>query len=274
MKLKRLFSALCALVLLACILCVPAAAEEKETFVYDLAGVLSDEEASDLNNLARTVSLHHLCGVYIAVFPDMGEYGYRNIEDFAEAVYKQWEFGIGEDLTGIVLVMSMSERDYDLCAYGDGAHYAFTDYGKEVLADKFKDNFRQNDWAGGFADYIEQCDYMLSRAEDGNPIDISGGSSRSSRNMSDRITKSILPGLVVGIIVAFIYCGSLKNKMKSAKIAREASAYIAPRGIWMQAQEDVFTHTTQTRQHIDRDRGSHGGTSVNSGGFSHSSGKF
>jgi hypothetical protein len=45
----------------------------------------------------------------------------------------------------------------------------------------------------------------------------------------------------------------------------------------MQDQQDMFTHTTVTRQHIERDSGSRsggGGTSVNSGGFSHSIGKF
>ena len=80
-----------------------------------------------------------------------------------------------------------------------------------------------------------------------------------------------------GLIIAFIYCAGLKKKMKSAKIAREASAYIAPQGAWMQDQQDMFTHATVTRQHIERDSGSRsggGGTSVNSGGFSHSSGKF
>ena len=65
--------------------------------------------------------------------------------------------------------------------------------------------------------------------------------------------------------------------MKSAKIAREASRYISPQGVWMQDQQDMFTDTPVTRQRIEHDSGSRsggGGTSVNSGAFSHSSGKF
>ena len=274
---RKVFCALSALVLLVCFLCVPAFAEETENFVYDTTGMLSSDEVVQLNEAAKSVSLEHGCGVYIAVFDDMTEYGYNYIESFAEAVYKEWSLGIGEEENGICLVMSMAERDYDLCAYGEVAHTAFTDYGKEALADEFKDNFRRDDWAGGFSDYISECDYMLRRAEQGDPVDVSyGGSYVVQRSFGEKLVKSILPGLVVGVIAAFIYCTSLKTKMKSAKIAREASAYIAPQGIWMQAEEDVFTHTTVTRQRIERDhdRGSHGGTSVNSGGFSHSSGKF
>ena len=74
-----------------------------------------------------------------------------------------------------------------------------------------------------------------------------------------------------------VHPGYAKSKMKNAKIAHEASEYIAPKGIAMHVQDDVFTHSTVTRQRIERDNdrgGGHGGTSVNSGGFSHSSGKF
>ena len=249
---------------------------ETTVFVYDLADLLSDAEERQLNEAAKDVSMRYGCGVYIAVFDDMADYGYHNIESFAEAVYAEWNLGLGADRTCISLVMSMSERDYDLCAHGDFAHTAFTDYGKEVLADEFKDNFRRDDWAGGFSDYIDQCSYMLGRAEQGDPIDVPSGGTRVQIDLKDRLLRNLGPGVIVGIIIAFVYCGILKGKMKSAKIAREASAYIAPSGIRMQAEDDMFTHTTVTRQHIERDhdRGGHGGTSVNSGGFSHSSGKF
>ena len=282
---RKVLCALCAIMILACLICIPACAEETEVFVFDMADMLTQSEVLELNEAAEEVSLQYGCGVYIAVFEDMAEYGYSSIESFAEAVYDQWDLGIGEDRNTIVLVMSMADRDYDLCAHGDIANTAFTDYGKEELADEFKDNFRQDDWAGGFSDYIYQCGYMLGRAAEGDPIDIPygdpyddpyyGGGS-AWRFLPYNFVRHLIPGLIIGIIVAFIYCGILKGKMKSAKIAREASAYIAPLGIRMQAEEDVFTHTTVTREHIERDndRGSHGGTSVNSGGFSHSSGKF
>ena len=282
---RKVFCALCALVLLACLLCVPAFAEETETFVFDNAGILSEDEAAQLNEAAKEISLRYGCGVYIALFEDMADYGYHSIESFAEEVYAQWSLGIGEERNAIILVMSMADRDYDLCAHGDVAHTAFTDYGKEVLArgsrdlgmPGFLDDFRRDDWFNGFKNYVAQCGYMLDCAEKGSPIDIPDYPEPEPRSLTERIGMAAVPGIIIGIIIAFIYCAALKSKMKTAKIAREASRYIAPRGIWMQAEDDMFTHSTVVRQHIERDsgsRGSHGGTSVNSGGFSHSSGKF
>ena len=274
---RKLLCTLAALLLLISVLCAPAAAEETENFVFDMAGILSADDVTALNDAAREVSQRYNCGVYIALFEDMGEYGFSNIEDFAEEIYKQWDLGFGTDRTGIVLTMSMSERDYDLCAHGDAAHYAFTDYGKGSLSDEFLDNFRQDDWAGGFADYVRECEYMLSRAENGDPVDVPGYTPYREPTFLEKMGHSAPIGVIIGVIIAFIYCASLKKKMKSAKIAREASRYISPQGVWMQDQQDMFTHTTVTRQHIERDSGSRsggGGTSVNSGGFSHSSGKF
>lgn len=282
---RKVFCALCALALLACLLWVPASAEETENFVYDNAGILSEDEMLQLNEAAKAVSLRYGCGVYITLFDDMADYGYRYIEPFAEEVYAQWSLGIGEENNAIILVMSMADRDYDLCAHGDVAHTAFTDYGKEVLAGGsrdlgmpgFLDDFRRDDWFDGFYNYISQCGYMLDCAEHGTPIDIPDYPEPEPRGMTERLGMAVVPGVVIGIIIAFIYCAALKSKMKTARIARDAATYIAPRGIWMQAEDDAFTHTTVTRQRIERDsgsRGGHGGTSVNSGGFSHSSGKF
>lgn len=270
---KRLLSLLAAVLLLAALLCVPAFADGAEQFVYDETGILSEDDYLSLNEAAKEISLRYGCGVYITVFEDMGQYGFSNIERFAEEVYAQWELGLGADRTCIILCLSMAERDYDLCAHGDAAHEAFTDYGKEILADRFLDDFRSDDWVDGFEDYIEYCDYMLKRAEEGNPID------KYQPSFSEKLVRSVPIGLIVGVIFAFIYCAVLKGKMKSAKIAHEASEYVALRGITMQDAQDMFTHTTVVRQHIERDNdsrggGGHGGTSINSGGFSHSSGKF
>lgn len=56
-----------------------------------------------------------------------------------------------------MLALSMAERDFQMLAHGDTANAAFTDYGKYIMQDEFLDNFREDDWYGGFADYIAAC---------------------------------------------------------------------------------------------------------------------
>jgi hypothetical protein len=67
--------------------------------------------------------------------------------------------------------------------------------------------------------------------------------------------------------------------MKSARIATTADRYVVPGSAHLHIRDDRFLNRTQTVQVISHDRGSSGGghaggTSVNSGGFSHHSGKF
>lgn len=85
-------------------------------------------------------------------------------------------------------------------------------------------------------------------------------------------------GLPAGAILAFIACGIQKGKLKSVRKASGAARYTASGGAEITLREDRFTHTTEVRTPIktESDSGSSfsGGTTVNSGGFSHSSGKF
>ena len=284
-KLTAIFAA----VLLLLAMSVPAIAQETEQFVFDLEGYLIEDAANELNTAAERVSRQYNCGVYIAVFGNMEDYGYYDIESFGEEVYRSFELGYSEDGDGILLVMSMENRDYNLTAYGDFANYAFTDYGKEELADYFLDNFRSNDWAGGFARYIVGCEKLLDTAANTEPLDISGyddedavagyGYTASApKSLSSRIADHLPVGLIVGILAGICYCTILKSKMKSAVTATRADDYVCEHGVEMRTVIDKFTHTTVVRQHISHDSGSHssggGGTHVNSGGYSHSSGKF
>jgi len=276
---KSLVSFLLMFVLLGC-LSVSALAENG-TFVADPDGYLTASETADLDRMAEAVTTRYGCGIYLCIVDDMGDYGFGNVEQFAEWVFDELGCGVGDERTGILLVLSMAERDYDLDAHGYDAHYAFTDYGKEYLSRFFLDNFRDNDWYGGFADYIETCGEMLTAAEEGNPVDVAGAAPGTIIYESEpttffkRFQSNLLPAALFGIVIALIYCGILKKKMRSVAKAVEASEYVPQGGVSLSRQRDFYTHTTVVRQHIDRDSGgSHGGTHVSSGGHSHSSGKF
>ena len=78
-------------------------------------------------------------------------------------------------------------------------------------------------------------------------------------------------------ILALIITVIIANKNKTKGIATEASAYITNGGLNLSTSLDLYSHTTRTVRHIpppSNNDSSSGGTSVNSGGFSHSSGHF
>ena len=159
----------------------------------------------------------------------------------------------------------MEERDYTLIAYGYG-NTAFTDYGKDKLADVFLDDFGDDEWYNGFSDYLEKSDSMLQSARAGHPLDV------------DSNPLIVLAGigisLLVGCVAAFVVTVWLSNRlMKSVSAKTKADAYLTAGNVEITGREDHFTHTTETRTKIERDSGS-GGTTVDSDGFSGKSGKF
>ena len=185
--------------------------------------------------------------------------------------------------------LSMAERDFQLLAHGDTANAAFTDYGKYIMQDEFLDNFREDDWYGGFADYIAACGRYLEANANGAPIDVEPSDETEEEyeplSFGDKLFFAALMafrfGLPLGLIVAFIVCAVYKRQLKSVRRATEAARYTVSGGAEITAREDRFTHTTEVRTPIKTESDDHdsgpsfsGGTTVNSGGFSHSGGKF
>ena len=269
------------LLLLLCFSTPPASAnaeagmsEQLPYYVSDVAGVLTSEQWQQLEDSAKNISEHFQCGVYVVTLDDYTKYGsFSSFWDFSQAFYSRYQLGLGEEHNGILLIMSMADRDYSLLAYGSEAHYAFTDYAKEVLEKQFLDNFRNNDWYGGFTDYVDGCDQLLTRAAEGNPVDVTY-SSRSG--MSDTASTALIIG--IPCLAAFATCEGMRRQMKPVKTKAQADDYILPGGIDLSLKRDVFVNRTVSRTVIhsnNRDgHGGGGGTTVNSHGFSGHSGKF
>lgn len=233
-------------------------------YVTDDAGILTDEELKELESKAGTISAQYKCGVYIMTLEDYTQFGSGSIYDVAKDIYSQYALGVGEDKSGVLLLLSMAERDYALIAYGYG-NTAFTDYGKEKLENEFLDDFKNDSWADGFEDYLEKSGEMLAQARAGSPLD--KGSDSSVKIVG--IGVSVLLALILSFVVCFI----LKANMESVEESSEADAYVTAGSVNFTAREDHFTHQTETRTVISKDSDS-GGTSIDSDGFSGSSGKF
>ena len=264
---------LCALAALAlCLCCLLPVSAAADTFIYDQSGVLNmgTQEAQALEQRAAELSRKYNCGIYTVLVPRYNVYG-SSIQQAAEAIFRDNDFGLGEDKSGILLLICTLDRKYDLDAHGYG-NVAFTDYGKTVLADRFVDNLERDDWFGGVQAYIEYCDTMLDRAAQGRPIDI------GDRTIAQKIGPIgvALAVVVLPCFIALVVCTNLKRKMKSVARAVNAREYVVPNSLNLYESSDTFSHITETRIKVESDSrsGRGGGTSVNSGGHSHSSGSF
>lgn len=234
--------------------------------VTDAVGLLTQDEVLALEAQAEQIAEDYGCAPYILVVENYRDY--EDTYDVREAgmnLYERWGLGYGPEKNGLLLILSMAERDYALVTYGSVTHRAFTDYGQNALREQFLDNFRNDDWAGGFRDYLDGCAWLLEQARNGTPYDV---------NTAPKGFNPLI--LVIPLVLALAVCLVLTAQMKTAKRKTEAGDYMVQGGAEMRVVQDIFTHRTVTRQVIQSENkgGGGGGTTINSRGFSGKSGKF
>ena len=242
-------------------------------YVNDAVGLLSLDEQQELETTAAQLAERYGCGVYVIIVDDYTDYTNGSIQDFSEAMYDYYGLGLGDDRNCLLLSLSMSERDYDLDAHGSIGNYAFTDYGKEQLAQEFIDDFRYDNWFDGFRDYMSTAGQYLEVAENGTPVDeySDGG------EIDPAVSTGVNILLIVGVpcLISLAVCGIFAAQMKTARRQTGARGYISHGGVDMRVTQDQFLYRTETRQPIPQNNNnSGGGTTINSAGHSHSSGKF
>lgn len=269
---KKKFPALCISLLLALVLCVPAFAEEKLDYVTDYAGLLSGEELQTLHQNAVQLAADYDFGVYIILLDDFTNYvDTYDVEAAAEALYLNNELGKRDDHSGLLLMLSMEDRDWAMYAFGYG-NTAFTDYGKEYLSKQFLDDFKHDDWYSGLMDYQHTCGEMLesSIVEDA-PIDVDHLPVPPHSRVYG-IVACILLGFLIALLVLFI----LKSQLKSVAKGTQAEAFVSDGGLTLSERYDIYTHTTQIRVYDppQKSSSSGGGTTTNSNGGSSASGHF
>ena len=265
---KRFLSILTAILLLA-LLTVPAsAAETPRGCVYDAAEILTDEEYRALEDYAQKITKEQQCAVYFVTVEDYRDYGTGTIFDVSMDFFEGKDFGMGENRDGVMLLLSMDDRDHCLLAHGFG-DTALTDYGKDYISEEFLDNFGDNDWYGGCMDYLTYTDTLLSQAREGNVFD------RGSWITSGHLWIFILIlAAVLSAVICLIQRGLMKKKVRQQT---DAMDYLKGGAVNITLRRDVFSHATEVRQKIETDSGSSGssgGYSHSSDGFSGKSGKF
>ena len=246
--------------IIALVFCVNVSAIEQTGaqlyYVTDAAGLLSENENMMLEKMAETVSQKYGIGVYIVTVEDYRDFHSEGVYKATYTIYHEYTMGEGPNRDGIMLLLSMDDRDWAMFCYGPHCEYAFNSYGQQKL-----ENFGENDWYGGFEDYIKECRVYLEKASAGKPV-------RASLFYPLLIVIG-LSMLAAAVIVAVIW-----QKMENVSEKATANAYVSA-GLRLTEQTDHFTHKTTSSRKIERSSSSSGSShSESGGGGSGRSGKF
>ena len=250
---KRRCLTVALVLLMSVLLASPAFAAGTDGYVTDDAGILTDAEIQKLEQEAKAVSQKHDFGVYLITVEDFSAFtNSSDIFDGATALYKKYDLGVGAERKGVLLLLSMDDRDFSLVTYSDYGNYVFDQSTREEMTDAFLDDFGHDDWYAGFADYIAECD---------------------TGKVQSGIALRIGMIFLIPLIVAFIVITILGNKMRSVARAVEAAEY-ADGGLELTDSYDQFTHSTEVRRKRKEESSDNGTRSKSSGGFGGTSGKF
>lgn len=246
--------------LLAVLLAVPAFASEN--YVIDDAGLLIGGQQEQLNRRAAEIAEQYEIGIYILTVEDFRDYGEEyEIFDVLWNYYHDNRLGFGENREGMILMLSMKERDYATFFYGENTEFAFNAYGQELMEEKFLDDFAEDLWFFGFMDYLSVAEDYMARAAAGNPV-----------------RESPWPMVFLFVVIALAISGIATlvewGKMRNVAVKADALHYQAEAGLALTARSDQFVRQTMTRRKIQTQSSSSGSRSHSGGGGSGRSGKF
>lgn len=257
---RRIFCTWIAVLLAVCFT-VPVFAARNTFFVTDDCGLLTGEQNDQLEQLATRISRQHQFGVYVAVIEDFKPSGYTYLRDYGERLYKDRSYGYGENNSGILLILSMADRDYSMVLPTSEYNAVFTERGLDRLEESVVSRLSRNDYYGAFGTFIQMCDEYLTAYENGSPVGADEGLP---------VAVAVIPGAIAALIVGLC----MAAPMHSAGKKRDADLYVAEGGLKLYRRSDMFLHRSVVRTPRQTQSSSGSSTHHSSGGFSSRSGKF
>lgn len=228
---------LLSVLLLVTALCVPVLAATSA--VIDRAGLLDEDERSDLEVLLEELSADHDMDVVVLTVDSLeGESARDYAIDYYDARY-------GDD--GVLVLVAMREREWYFLTAGTCKSRIPDD----ALEGEFVDHLSDGEYYEAFAEFTDICyGYMSEPSE-------TTGTERLQMALG-----SCLLGVIVGLIVVLV----MKSKLKSVRSQAGADQYVGMDSLQLTQQSDIFLYQTVTRRPKPQQNTGSSGRSYGGGG--------
>lgn len=230
---------------------LPAAAAGDLPRLVDMADLLSDSEESELSGMLDEISERQQLDVVIITVDSMeGETAVVYADDFYD--YNGYGYGNGRD--GIILLISMEERDWCMSTRGYGIT-AFTDAGQNYISELFLSDLSAGDYAVAFTNFAQLCDDFITQAKTGEPYDVD--------HLPDQTFEPVwglLTALGVAFIISLIVTGFMRLQLHSVYSQSAADNYIKQGSMQLTKKNDLYLY-----KHIDRKKKPENNSSSSSG---------
>lgn len=251
---KNVFAFLAAFLLTAALSC-PALADVESGLlprIIDEADLLSESEESSLMEKLDEVSESYELDVVVVTVDGMDG---KTATEYADDFYDANGYGMGEERDGILLLVSMEERDWGISTCGYGIT-AFADAGQEYMTEKFLPDLSKGAYYDAFMEFAELCGKFAEKARAGKPYDAGNLPKEGVRPIW------ILLDLLIGFAAAFIITSSQVSRLKSVRKQKDAQNYEVPGSRRLLVNVDRFMNRTVSQRVISSGNGNSGGSST------------
>lgn len=229
--------------------------------LVDNADLLSNGEESRVLAALDEISERQEVDIVVVTTDSLdGKSPMAYADDFLD--YNGYGFGANHD--GILLLVSMEDRDWWISTTGFGIT-AITDAGLEYISDQFLFDLSNEYYEDAFMTYAELCDEFITQARTGEPYDASNLPKEPFGFFSN-----LLFALVFGFVVAFIVTAVMKGQLKSVRYQSAASNYVKNGSLNVTESRDLFLYRQVSRRAKPKNNGS--STHRSSSGRSHGGG--
>lgn len=239
----------------------------EEMVVPAIKGIRVVDEADLLNPAEQSILLHQLDEIsqrqqVDIVVVTVNSLGGRSAMEYADDFYDQNDYGFGTNHDGILLLVSMAQRDWWISTTGYGIT-AFTDAGLEYISDRVVPKLSDGQYAEAFSIFAEKCDQFITQARTGEPYDV-GNIPKDPFRIGLWLAISVVIGLFAAGCVLWYLKGQLIT-VHAQSGARYYTKSIAPN---LTVNKEIYLHSTMSshpRPKFEESRSS--GSFGRSGGF-------
>ena len=243
--------------------------------LFDQAGLLSTKEAQEVGETLNEVSRKHKCDVVVATADKLDG---MSPPEYADWLYENSGYGQEEDLNGVLLLISLDDRDWAISTSGD-ARAVFNDEAQKYMMTKVQPYLSEGNYAQAFLEYAKISESLLTDAEAGVYYGVSQGQENKEPESKGIPFGWLIGDLGIGVVIAGLLGKSKASKLHGIRRQSSADAYLKAEGVIFSVKEDRYLRTETERRRIERNEDRPEGmatTHMSSGGHSHggSSGKF
>lgn len=259
---KILSLSLVVLLLLSLSICAFAQEEDissqslHKLYFVDTADLIPDENEGEIELLLNTFSAKNKFDLVVVTIEDTQG---KSLMEYADDFFDYNGYGYGKKHDGVLLLIRVHDGVYTrgncwVSTTGKGID-VFSDEDIQNVGKEITPYLLNSEYSNAITSFVSCSEEQIKSYKSSNTFFVLG------------------VAVVIGLIGAFIYTRSLKNKLNSVRQARDASNYIVDGSIAVSNQYDHFIYSNVVRT-AKQSSSSGSSTHTSSSGTTHGGGGF